>query len=270
MAKKILAVIGMHRSGTSLVAQWLAKSGLDLGENLLGEGLGNIHGHYEDLEFVRTHSDIMIDWGLDPNGVESLKKNYQLTDKHQSDLFEMLERVERAGDWGWKDPRTCLFLDFYSRYMRHLDFLVVYRDPVLVVDSLLRRKLQMKKQQQAKRGSVHWYLKRPVVTAITQCKLASEYWRAWNDYNELILNFVKHTSSGRVFVCSLDELIDNPVMLDDWLLNRGFELDLAEVSSIFDRRLLANKASLPTFLVSSLERERSSNILAKYGELLSI
>ncbi|HZX74061.1 MAG TPA: hypothetical protein VFE57_06560, partial [Cyclobacteriaceae bacterium] len=56
---KILVVTGMHRSGTSVVTQWLQQCGLHVGDELLGAGIGNSVGHFEDVDFLRAHSDFL-------------------------------------------------------------------------------------------------------------------------------------------------------------------------------------------------------------------
>ena len=44
-----------------------------------------------------------------------------------------------ASCWGWKDPRTCLFLDFWREHLPEARFLFVYRPPLEVLMSLVRR-----------------------------------------------------------------------------------------------------------------------------------
>ena len=58
---KCLIIVGMHRSGTSLTTSVLSKSGLDIGSNLLGSGVGNEEGHFENLEFVDFHRKMLIE-----------------------------------------------------------------------------------------------------------------------------------------------------------------------------------------------------------------
>lgn len=41
--------------------------------------------------------------------------------------------------WGWKDPRTTLFLDFWENLLPTANYLLIYRAPWEVVDSLYRR-----------------------------------------------------------------------------------------------------------------------------------
>ena len=59
MQNKTLIIAGMHRSGTSLITHWLNECGLQLGDDFLGAGLGNVDGHYEDLEFLKLHEEIL-------------------------------------------------------------------------------------------------------------------------------------------------------------------------------------------------------------------
>ena len=62
MAEPII-ITGMHRSGTSLVASLLQEAGLSIGERLLGPSAGNRKGHFEDVDFVELHEDILADNG---------------------------------------------------------------------------------------------------------------------------------------------------------------------------------------------------------------
>ncbi|MBD0394936.1 MAG: glycosyl transferase family 1, partial [Microcoleus sp. C1-bin4] len=60
---------------------------------------------------------------------------------------EYVEIAKRAIDqnqlphkhWGWKDPRTTLFWDFWLSLLPEANFICVYRSPWEVVDSLYRR-----------------------------------------------------------------------------------------------------------------------------------
>src|SRR5882724_5755708 len=50
-----IVITGMHRSGTSLLANALGRAGVDLGDQLVTAGRGNRHGHFEDVEFLQFH-----------------------------------------------------------------------------------------------------------------------------------------------------------------------------------------------------------------------
>jgi len=128
----------MHRSGTSLAASVLRRAGLDLGSRLNGPGPGNRHGHFEDADIWRLHEEMLAAAGhtafsagddfAPPLGNGFVKRAGALV-------------AARAGQraWGWKDPRTCLFLDLWEPLVPGAGWLFLYRHPVDVVLSLLRR-----------------------------------------------------------------------------------------------------------------------------------
>ena len=67
---KVLIVLGMHRSGTSLVAQWMQRCGINMGDELMGPKNDNIKGFYEDMDFFNLHKDILLDNELDESGLK--------------------------------------------------------------------------------------------------------------------------------------------------------------------------------------------------------
>ena len=58
-------VLGMHRSGTSLLAEVLSRLGLDLGplEDLLPADAGNARGYWEPKRLVAIDDRILSAWG---------------------------------------------------------------------------------------------------------------------------------------------------------------------------------------------------------------
>ena len=67
-----LVLCGMHRSGTSLTASLLATAGLHLGEDLLAASSGNQRGHFEDLEILTFHRNVLVANGLLSEGYTDL------------------------------------------------------------------------------------------------------------------------------------------------------------------------------------------------------
>lgn len=134
---KPVIICGMHRSGTSLVADFVSRNGVFMGHNLMSGGRGNPRGHYEDWEFVDLHDRILRDnsarlWFLRLPPVSISSTHVESAQKLISDRLENQQ-------WGWKDPRTTLFLDFWRSLLPEASFILVYRDSQAVVNSLLRR-----------------------------------------------------------------------------------------------------------------------------------
>jgi len=134
-----LAIGGMHRSGTSLTASLVAAAGVHLGDELMAAGAGNPRGHFEDLEFYNLHQRILAANGLSMEGF-TCQASIAVPPAALTQATELVGRRRAAARaWGWKDPRTVLFLDFWAELLPEVRWLFVVRSPDDVVDSLLRR-----------------------------------------------------------------------------------------------------------------------------------
>jgi len=134
-----VVITGMHRSGTSLTASILASAGLDIGSHLLGADAANHRGHFEDVDFLLLHQRILSANGVSPDGFmaagDPAVPPLMLT---QARDFVETRRAKGVA-WGWKEPRTVLFLDFWRRLLPEARFVFVFRRPWEVLDSLFRR-----------------------------------------------------------------------------------------------------------------------------------
>lgn len=133
-----LVITGMHRSGTSLTAALLQAAQVDLGADLVGPDVGNPKGHFENRAFISFHQAILRSQGLDILGyTEAPEIPLDSTDWERAKV--LLSQQLQDHLWGWKDPRTSLFLDLWSTLLPAANFIFVYRSPWEVVDSLYRR-----------------------------------------------------------------------------------------------------------------------------------
>ena len=121
-----LIVAGFHRSGTSLVSQLLHRAGLFLGYDLLEAAFSNRHGHFEDVEVMRLHENILAD-----NGETWLVSEPFLpiiTEPHWRELERIIRRRDAEhGLWGFKDPRVCPFMMLWKHLLPNAKALLVYR-----------------------------------------------------------------------------------------------------------------------------------------------
>lgn len=138
----VLCLAGMHRSGTSLVMSWLEAAGLriDNGDRL-GADHGNERGHYEDKQFVGFHSGLIStrwprSWGWKAAPTRPLAFNDEQRERARRIVRQ---RDSEPGAWGWKDPRTCLFLDAWKQVLPRMRVLGVWRPCEEVVRSLRGR-----------------------------------------------------------------------------------------------------------------------------------
>lgn len=145
-AAKAIFVLGMHRGGTSLVAGLLRFLGVYLGPEsmLLGTSRSNPLGHFEFGPFEKVNESILAALGAKWNRPPDLPQNWlelpaimEATDRTKSLISEHLQQAQI---WGFKDPRACLILPFWTRVAgRPVEFVVVGRNPLDVALSLKAR-----------------------------------------------------------------------------------------------------------------------------------
>ena len=138
ITNSIFVVTGMHRSGTSFTASLLQSAGLDIGQRLIGPGHGNVKGFFESADFVEFHEMVLRSQGLNDIGW-TLQEKIDVEDQYVKKAKEIISTSSRSPMWGWKDPRTTLFLEFWLNLLPDANFLLIYRSPWEVVDSLYRR-----------------------------------------------------------------------------------------------------------------------------------
>lgn len=145
--KRIIAVLGMHRSGTSALTRALVAIGANAGDNLLPAGADNPKGFWEDKDFVLMNERILATLDATYDSLKLLPANFE-TDPALGEL--LLEatlllrgKVESCQLLTLKDPRTCRLLPFWQRVFEHLqlrvDYLIAVRNPLSVAQSLKHR-----------------------------------------------------------------------------------------------------------------------------------
>lgn len=132
----IVCLAGMGRSGTSLMSSYLQHCGVPMGERQVGARFNNPRGHFEDQDFLDLHKDILRHNRID---MYSPKQDLSFADQHYEQAQTMItHRNEQYSEWGWKEPRTTLFLDFWGELLPDAKFIFMYRDPYSNMESLYR------------------------------------------------------------------------------------------------------------------------------------
>jgi hypothetical protein len=141
---KAICIIGMHRSGTSMVARLLNRCGLYLGpeERLLGESESNLLGHFEHQGFIEIDDALLAHFGGSAFAPPKLTTGWE-RDPSLAQYVEkakiLLQTFENRSLWGWKEPRTSLLLPFWKTLIPNLRFVVCVRNPMEVASSLVTR-----------------------------------------------------------------------------------------------------------------------------------
>jgi GT2 family glycosyltransferase len=139
-----IAIAGMHRSGTSMVAHALKLAGVSFGEesDLFEPTPDNPDGYWEHLRFVQLNDEILTRLGggwerppAVPAGFDDDERLRGLKSKAK----ELVGEFEGKDPWAWKDPRTSLTLDLWGEVVPDLSVVVCLRNPLEVTLSLRRR-----------------------------------------------------------------------------------------------------------------------------------
>ncbi|MBI1882878.1 MAG: hypothetical protein HYS08_01540 [Chlamydiae bacterium] len=149
MKTKVIAVLGMHRSGTSVITRALNLGGVYLGEpgDLMEGASDNSEGFWEHKGIVDLNERILQALKRTWDSVLPLPHEWHLSKDFQPFKSEMVRLIKSCflnrPLWGWKDPRTSLTFDLWKEALRELGMdcvsLVMIRNPLDVAKSLLKR-----------------------------------------------------------------------------------------------------------------------------------
>lgn len=257
MDNNVLVVAGMHRSGTSLLSQWLHGCGLHLGDDLLGPAGGNVQGHFEDKSFLRLHEAILLERGADFAGLRALPDEVVPTAESLARMASVVALKNAAHtQWGWKEPRTCLFLDTYAELLPTAKYLMVLRDSHAVVSSLLQRDFGYTEQRHMRRGWLGRQLWQRVTRAgrlRRHCRdHAERYLAAWVHYNQRILRALDTLPEQRYLVINQATLQQHGEDVFNFLSERwSFWLRYRQFDSVYKKELMSKKLDLSRYVKDS-------------------
>lgn len=137
--QKTVIVLGMHRSGTSVVAGILQILGVPMGEDAWGSNYSNPFGHFEDKEFIDLNDRILKmaggDWSHPPKREDIIRAGEMFRDE----VKYIIEKRNGLNMWGWKDPRTILTLEIFIHHILNPRFVITYRNNLEIAQSLKER-----------------------------------------------------------------------------------------------------------------------------------
>jgi hypothetical protein len=245
----------MHRSGTSVITHWLHACGLQVGECLLGPDIGNLEGHFEDEELYRFHRGWLEECGLSYSGFVDAPIPGLPAGKREQ-LRGMLEaRDRRFIEWGWKDPRTCLFLDVYAQLLPDAFYLVVLRDFRLTVSSMILRLQKEKDRKYANRNVLQRWLWFKVRRGMKR-REASRFLKVWIFYNRRILERMRGLDRDRYVVVDCNMLLRHDREVFAMLTKQwGFSLDYVPFRDIHKPVLVSAPLDIEDCIGRSLWEE---------------
>jgi len=143
-----LIILGMHRSGTSLLTGLLSQVGVVMGKRLYAPQKGvNEKGFWEHEDIVDTHDELLLHLASQWDDLLPLDKDWWEADAVQPFAHRLTSLVRRdfssAPVWALKDPRMCRLLPLWFHILTSQQvsstFICMNRNPFEVVASLQKR-----------------------------------------------------------------------------------------------------------------------------------
>ncbi|MBY7896584.1 sulfotransferase family protein [Vibrio fluvialis] len=151
---KTVVILGMHRSGTSVVAKAVSLSGVEFGDNLLEAKADNEKGFWEDAYIVDCNDKVLHQSQHEWYTVGEI--NPVLKDE-KANILQYIEKKFKGFDvWGVKDPRLCRLLPEWNNILdsvaSDIKYCVAIRNPLNVI-----RSLESRNEFTAQHAELLWY-----------------------------------------------------------------------------------------------------------------
>lgn len=134
--EKTVVVLGLARSGTSVVTAMLGAIGVEMGSSLYDKA--NPLGSFEDEDFADLHKQVFEFTGTDINywNPPSPEEILNLKEPWAPRIQEIVaQKSKKAKIWGWKHPRTVLTIELFLPHLRNPHFVAVFRNPLGIANS---------------------------------------------------------------------------------------------------------------------------------------
>lgn len=185
----LFLILGMHKSGTTLIAETLMRSGINMGFDLKMDEIDYSNQKCEGYLLREINNDI-----LNSHGKNSLKikpiKSFQISEAVEKKIHKLIVKQTEYNNWGMKDPRLVLTYDVWKKCLDDFKLIVIIRNPVDVVMHYIRdyptsRKLLF----------FPYYILRALSVWRTYNIYIEKYLRDERKENYIILNYSKFIKS---------------------------------------------------------------------------
>ncbi|HMQ08536.1 MAG TPA: sulfotransferase [Saprospiraceae bacterium] len=178
-------VLGMHRSGTSMVTRLINMMGVYVGEDpiLVQSNKFNLKGYWERNDVISINKDLLNSNGFDWNILSGFKLENLIQNtvtRFENEAKALIKYLDKNKSWIIKDPRCSIIYPLWSKLLKDPYTIIIYRNPFEVAMSLhLRDNMD-----------VHYGL------------------LLWGFY---YLNIFQNTNSTPRYFVDYQEFLDNPI-----------------------------------------------------------
>ena len=241
-----------------------------MGDCLIDGNYSNVKGHFEDKDFCYFHKDLLASNGQNHliTSNEQLPIISEYFQKRAENLVQF--KNDLRDQWGWKDPRTCLFPEFWQSICPNAKFLIVFRNYAETVDSLLRRRIVLPKRKRSFIKSIYYsfYLQGKIRNKYLT--LTDTYLKTWIYHNNRLLDFIDGTDQDSYFLIDQSSLPKQNNQVEKWLVKAGFEFESGIFEQIYNNNL--QKSELEFFDLNRVDDtllQEANNTLFKLTQSVS-
>lgn len=223
-----LFIVAMHRSGASLLANWLMECGLDIGIRRTSR--------HEDRDFLEFH-ELLLEYNGSSmfTGIDrTLSYDKYLYSKAKSILF--LKNI-LSDQWGVKQPRASLFLGLWREVNSGKTYYItIVRDFWEVVSSMYC--LQVRRLKNKTKDPVMLKKKLSELEKRKQ-EFHNLYLSMWIRYNEELINHYELTEKGNHVFIWMEDFLTSDKQLFDYITSKwSFDFSYVPVSDLYKPSML--------------------------------
>ncbi len=174
----LLLLVGMHRSGTSLLGSVLPQLGVGMPGDLIAGDAHNPEGYFERHDVTQLQEQLLIEldrFWAGPRGAQPLPeawRSHPATLNCEQGLRSLLkeEALRQQGPWAIKDPRSSVFLPLWRQLCKELNIplrlVLAVRDPEAVVASVMARDERLAGMTWWRAQQLWWRFNSAVLTSL--------------------------------------------------------------------------------------------------------
>jgi hypothetical protein len=239
----IYIVLGMHKSGTTLLARALHESGIVMGQEFPKDA-DYAKVKYE-AKWAQNISDDILGMSRKRLSLDVTSNALPADGVSESALLAIRENAGRLcslyDDWGFKDPRAALTYPYWKDSLPPHKVIVIYRDPIEV-------------WRRYARVDHKWWSR----TAF----------RVWCDYNKCILESVDTGGNADVLVLKFEDVLSTQ---DEWArLEKFVGRELTDVRDPGQSKFSVAKGRRNGLKYRFLQKMAGAEVWAVYQQLESL
>lgn len=223
MSADPVIIIGMHRSGTTMLVDILEDNGFYF---------GSAYGKNKEAHpFLALHEKVLRVYGCSWDNPYAFLDYKSFTDANLSLLLKSQINSKAfksffsnsSENWGWKDPRSCLFLELWNEIYPKAKYIFIYRNPLDVAKSLETRAVKDSLGIETQLSLKHYFTlvknklknKSEFYLNSELCKSFQYSIKLWEVYNNSCLKFLETLDSDRYLSLKYEDLINNKSQVNE-------------------------------------------------------